>query len=152
MHTALSFPPHAGCVCCIAAFPSASLTCRYGDIGIVILRLRRSRGGRWPCLCRLGNRTPRNRGVQRCIEAVQRHWRRVRCVTCSCGRLGRGSIVDVGVFTGRAWRDGQEFVKGQDAGLAALPAYETSTPVQNRVGKPGFQTPFWPSWNSGGPG
>ena len=70
-------------------------------------------------------------------------------------RVGRGRVIDGGVRAGGAGRDGEELVEGQDARLAAFPAWRA--PVSRRCkggrgGGGGARTPFWPSWNSGGPG
>lgn len=42
---------------------------------------------------------------------------------CDLGRLGSRCVVDSRMLPGGAWWDGEELLKGQDAGLAAFPAW-----------------------------
>lgn len=47
--------------------------------------------------------------------------------------LGGWGIIDGGMLASCAWRDGEEFLEGQDAGLAAFPAWAVSN-VGNKKG------------------
>lgn len=50
--------------------------------------------------------------------------------------LRGGGIIDGGMLAGCAWRDGEEFLEGQDAGLAAFPAWTVSNVASRNASYP----------------
>ena len=55
------------------------------------------------------------------------------------------------MFAGRTWGNGEEFVEGQIAGLAAFPAYilgSAGVPLLFQCGRPDTFLPFVKDWRS----
>ena len=131
--------------------PPATRIRRHCYSRVVILRFR-FRSGRlgsgrsslWRA-CRFSQRQRARSHRHTCRPILGGRRLRLRC----CGR-----VVDGRVLARRAWRDGEELVERQDARLAAHPSCGAFSVGPRWIeGKlRGARTPFWPSWNCGGPG
>jgi hypothetical protein len=91
-----------------------------------------------------------------CGSSTGCYWLGGRCGGCECGSIGGsglwfldGCIVDGAVFAGCAGRNGHEFVKSQDAGLATFPSCRVMSIACSYGCMSRENVPFWPSWNSG---
>jgi hypothetical protein len=85
------------------------------EIGIIRVGLRRGGGG---CRRRDGGGAGWPLG-QLCLDRG-----RLRRRLYDLGRLRSRRVVDSRVLAGGTWWDGEEFLKGQDTGLAALPTWQ----------------------------
>lgn len=114
VHTLLIIASSRSGIRSSAALPSAGSVGRHLQVRIIRLGLWRRRGLRGGCR---GYSSRDSLSPSILLDGL-----RLRRRLDNLRRLGGRCIVDGGVFAGGAWRDGQEFLKGQNAGLAAFPA------------------------------